>query len=311
MGVALQEQFPFVDLAFSGEADESFPAVLAARRSGAGVDGIRGVRPRRRGYAVAEHAPAARVDDLDSVPVPDFDAFFEQRQRARPAACPANLAHGDGARVLVGRALALHVLRPQRRHDGLPQQDARARRSPRSRRCASATASRRSASWTTSSTCATSAPCSPMLADAGPGPRALLGGQGQPQPRNRCASFATPASCTSSRGSRVSAITSCKLMRKGTTAFRNIELLKWCREYGVKPYLEPALRFPGRDRRGLRGVQPRSFEAIWHLEPPTGYGPIRLDRFSPYHADPGRYSGWWTCGRWRPSPTSIPSSADS
>src|SRR5262245_45641093 len=43
MGATLQEQFPFVDLAFSGEADESFPAVLEARRSGIGVQGIHGV----------------------------------------------------------------------------------------------------------------------------------------------------------------------------------------------------------------------------------------------------------------------------
>ena len=26
-----------------------------------------------------------------------------------------------------------------------------------------------------------------------------------------------------------------KLMRKGTTALQNIQLLKWCREYGVQP----------------------------------------------------------------------------
>jgi hypothetical protein len=29
--------------------------------------------------------------------------------------------------------------------------------------------------------------------------------------------------------------------------------------------------------------------AIWHLDPPTGYGPIRVDRFSPYHADPAAF----------------------
>ena len=43
MGVALQREFPFVDLAFSGEADESFPAVIEARRRGGAVHGIPGV----------------------------------------------------------------------------------------------------------------------------------------------------------------------------------------------------------------------------------------------------------------------------
>src|SRR5262245_13193013 len=83
MGVALQEQFPFVDLVFSGEADESFPAVLAARRSGSGTEGIRGVSTRNR---VAALAAAGRVQNLDSVPVPDFDAFFAQKQASPVAA---------------------------------------------------------------------------------------------------------------------------------------------------------------------------------------------------------------------------------
>ena len=30
-------------------------------------------------------------------------------------------------------------------------------------------------------------------------------------------------------------------------------------------------------------------QAAWHLDPPTGYRPVRLDRFSPYHADPAGF----------------------
>ena len=29
--------------------------------------------------------------------------------------------------------------------------------------------------------------------------------------------------------------------------------------------------------------------SAWHLHPPTGYGPIRLDRFSPYHMRPDEF----------------------
>ena len=36
-----------------------------------------------------------------------------------------------------------------------------------------------------------------------------------------------------------------KIMRKGVTAFRNVELLKWCKEYGVKPYWNLLYGFPG------------------------------------------------------------------
>lgn len=79
-----------------------------------------------------------------------------------------------------------------------------------------------------------------------------------------------------------------KLMRKGVTGFRNIELLKWCKEYGVKPYWNMLYGFPeetAEDYETTAALIP----ALWHLDPPTGYGPIRIDRFSPYHDRPADY----------------------
>jgi ribosomal peptide maturation radical SAM protein 1 len=79
-----------------------------------------------------------------------------------------------------------------------------------------------------------------------------------------------------------------KLMRKGTTAFRNIELLKWCKEYGVKPYWNLLYGFPDEIAADYERTA-ELIRAIWHLDPPTGYGPIRVDRFSPFHADPSSF----------------------
>jgi len=76
-----------------------------------------------------------------------------------------------------------------------------------------------------------------------------------------------------------------RLMRKGTTALRNIQLLKWCREHGVLPEWNVLYGFPGEEPEDYAGM-PRLFEEIWFLDPPSGYGPVRLDRFSPYHQDP-------------------------
>jgi ribosomal peptide maturation radical SAM protein 1 len=76
-----------------------------------------------------------------------------------------------------------------------------------------------------------------------------------------------------------------KLMRKGTTALRNIQLLKWCQEHGVRAEWNLLFGFPGELPEDYAPM-PRLFEEIWFLDPPTGYGPVRLDRFSPYHADP-------------------------
>jgi ribosomal peptide maturation radical SAM protein 1 len=78
------------------------------------------------------------------------------------------------------------------------------------------------------------------------------------------------------------------LMRKGTTGLKNIELLKWCREYGVKPIWNLLYGFPGETQADYEETRDL-IEAIWHLDPPQAYGRLRLDRFSPYHDDPAAF----------------------
>jgi ribosomal peptide maturation radical SAM protein 1 len=71
------------------------------------------------------------------------------------------------------------------------------------------------------------------------------------------------------------------LMRKGTTALRNVQLLKWCREYGIAVDWNLLYGFPGErdeDYLQIMDLLPR----ISHLQAPGACGPIRLDRFSPY-----------------------------
>ena len=71
------------------------------------------------------------------------------------------------------------------------------------------------------------------------------------------------------------------LMRKGTTALQNVQLLKWCREYGVSAEWNLLYGFPGEtpeDYAAMLTLLP----AIRFLGPPSAVGPLRLDRFSPY-----------------------------
>jgi hypothetical protein len=286
MGAALLERFGFVDLAFSGEADRSFPAVLEARRQGpagrrhprrpAAVRG-RGHRPRRRDHGPGPgRGPRARLRAV--LPA-----------AARPPRDRRRLPHPAGrdvARLLVGSPLALHVLRPQRRDDGVPQQDPGPRR-PRARRPAGALrrphVQRRRRH-----------PRLPVLRHRAPpaGRRGLdvelfwevKANLSRDQVRTLSDAgvrFVQPG--VESLSDHVLA-----LMRKGTTGLRNIELLKWCREYGVKPLWNLLYGFPGETEDDyLETVH--LIQAIWHLDPPTGYGPVRLDRFSPYHDDPGGF----------------------
>jgi ribosomal peptide maturation radical SAM protein 1 len=76
-----------------------------------------------------------------------------------------------------------------------------------------------------------------------------------------------------------------KLMRKGTTALQNIQLLKWCREYGVQADWNILYGFPGETAQDYADIL-RLLPAIRFLGPPAAWGPIRLDRFSPYFEDP-------------------------
>ena len=76
-----------------------------------------------------------------------------------------------------------------------------------------------------------------------------------------------------------------ELMRKGTTALQNIQLLKWCKEIGVIVDWNVLYGFPGETEADYAEMT-RLMDAVWFLDPPGAWGPIRLDRFSPYHRTP-------------------------
>lgn len=76
-----------------------------------------------------------------------------------------------------------------------------------------------------------------------------------------------------------------QLMRKGVSPLQNVQLLKWCKEYRVDPSWNLLYGFPGETAKDYEEMLPL-IESLMHLDPPTGHGPIRLDRFSPYFQTP-------------------------
>jgi len=78
------------------------------------------------------------------------------------------------------------------------------------------------------------------------------------------------------------------LMRKGTTASKNVEFLMQCLTHDVQPAWNLLVGFPGEGegvfRRYLDDI-PR----LVHLPPPAGVFPVRFDRFSPYFTQAERY----------------------
>jgi ribosomal peptide maturation radical SAM protein 1 len=79
-----------------------------------------------------------------------------------------------------------------------------------------------------------------------------------------------------------------QLMDKGVTAAQNVALLRYARSVGVEISWNLLFRFPGdkvQDYEQTLTLIP----LLRHLPPPDGFGPLRIDRFSPYHERPERH----------------------
>lgn len=79
-----------------------------------------------------------------------------------------------------------------------------------------------------------------------------------------------------------------KLMRKGVTALQNIQLLKWCKEYAIKTSWNILWGFPGESTAEYIKMA-ELFPLITHLSPPVGAARFCLARYSPYFVAPKKY----------------------
>ena len=79
-----------------------------------------------------------------------------------------------------------------------------------------------------------------------------------------------------------------KLMRKGTSAFRNLALLKFCSIYDIKPSWNLLIGFPG-EGAPVYEKYVNDLPLLVHLFPPSGVYPVRFDRYSPYFVKADEY----------------------
>jgi ribosomal peptide maturation radical SAM protein 1 len=89
-------------------------------------------------------------------------------------------------------------------------------------------------------------------------------------------------------GIEAMATSTLKLMKKGTTVFQNLKLLKLCALYGVSPAWNLLLGFPGETEDVYRAYVEK-IPLLVHLPAPTGAYPVRFDRFSPYYNQAASY----------------------
>jgi ribosomal peptide maturation radical SAM protein 1 len=79
-----------------------------------------------------------------------------------------------------------------------------------------------------------------------------------------------------------------RLIDKGTTAFTNVQVLKWAGELGIRLYWNMLYGAPGESDEWFAEM------ATWvplvaHLQPPDHLTRIRYQRYSPYHQRPEKY----------------------
>lgn len=277
MGLQMIQSFPWIDYVCSGESDLSFPRLLEEL--------VRGLPPRpipgvlRRGAATVERSPA--VQRMDDLPMPDFDEFFERLERTTlerlegcltietSRGCWWGAKHHCTFCGLNGDTMTFRSKSPERAFDELAYLSRR--HQVRQCGCVDNILDMRYIET-----------LFPRLAESGLDLNLFYevkanlrydqlatlrrGGVRQIQPGIE--SFSNEV---------------LRLMEKGCSATQNVQLLRWCDELDVDASWNLLAGFPGEspaeyDR--MAALVP----LLTHLKAPCSCTPIRLDRFSPFHA---------------------------
>lgn len=288
MGEELHRQFGFVDYVCPGEADESFPVLAALLLAGAAKSAALppGIVYRKGGRSLST-GRSIPVRDMDALPMPDFSDYFREWSESSAAltAVPMILIEtsrgcwwGDKSHCtfcgLNGATLAY-----------------------RSKGGARALEEMRFLSdrWQTDRIeMVDNILNMRYFSDLLP----ALAADGRPWEifyevkanlsRAQVASLRAAGVARIQPGIESLSDHVLKLIRKGTCGLRNVQLLKWCREYGIGVDWNILYGVPGETREDYDDML-AMFPAIEFLDPPVACGPIRMDRFSPYFEKPEEF----------------------
>jgi ribosomal peptide maturation radical SAM protein 1 len=295
MGRALHRCFPFVDVAFLGEADQALPdalARLAKAEDGNGLTGaldagclehVPGIAYRHHGESKVTAAPQP-VPDLDALPAPDYTDYFAALNGSRlgEVASTLEIETARGCWWAERRPCLFcgltGCLRPYR-----TKTPARILEELRGL----------AGLWARPLDVADNMVSPEFLSDVLP----KLAASPLPVPLF----FESRATLTELEVRHIAAAGTTvqvgieslvdhvlRLMNKGVRALENVRLLRWCRAHGVRVDWNLIFGVPGEtdeDYDDLIELLP----ALHYLQPPATCGPISLDRFSPYHEEPARY----------------------
>ena len=283
MGVALHQYFDEIDLACLGEGDDVIgPAVeaLLGHRDPASVAGIvyRDAEGRSRSTA-----PAPMTTDLDRLPCPDYGHWLDDRDRVGLGGEPRRLlietSRGCwwGARShctfcgLNPNGMAYRAKSAERTMAEM-QHLRRAHRVDIVQACDNILDMRYFTSLL------------PRLAEVDP-PFRLFYDTKATLTHRQVAMLAAAGVTEILPGIESLSDAVLDRMGKGTTALVNIQLLKWCAEFGIDVEWNLIHSFPGDQAEDYEQVL-AFVGAIGHLQPPRNMQGVLIDRFSPFQLRP-------------------------
>ena len=79
-----------------------------------------------------------------------------------------------------------------------------------------------------------------------------------------------------------------KLMNKGSEAWQNVQILKWCSQFGIRCSWILMHGLPGEEDQWYEEMA-EFMPALFHLQAPRSLTRVRYVRFSHYHANPEKY----------------------
>jgi ribosomal peptide maturation radical SAM protein 1 len=280
MGHEMLRAFPWIDYACTQEGDIAFPAMLRQwLREGA--------EPRVPGIAVRGGDEAAKpplVEHMDSLPVPDFDEYFDRIAKAEWASgievhllLETSRGCWWGAKKhctfcgLNGATMAYRSKSPERAFDEIRQLVSRY--GVTRIECVDNILDNRY--FTT---------LFPRLADHGPKIELFY----EVKANLRLDQLqALRAGGVTSIQPGIESLSSSVLqhMQKGVSAAQNIQLLRWASEVGMNVAWNLLGGFPGEVVEEY-DKQAAIIPLLIHLQPPASCGKFRLDRFSPHFTRP-------------------------
>ena len=287
MGQELARQFHFIDYVCSGEADESFPAlaqvIMKPKKKRNHVMSIKGL-VWRAGEDVCDSGQAPPIRHMDALPMPSYEDYFENLTESTIAASVAPVLLIETSRGCWWG---------EKSHCTFCGLNAGSMefRSKGAKRCIHELETL-STQWQIDFVEVVDNILDmnafkqwlPVLADRGAPYRLFYEvkanlNKAQVQLLSEAGVYRIQPGIESMSDHILS------LMRKGTTALRNIQLLKWCKEYGIAVDWNILYGFPGETAQDYE-MMLSFLPSIKFLHAPTACGPIRLDRFSPYFNEP-------------------------